>query len=167
MDLQNWRSFQIIGKVLCRTGTGPLLNVAQSLFFYRPEATLAWTGPAQPTSSHCVHAWHHPDSASKHRPPARRADRARCRSDARHLPLGLHAQHMQLPPLCTALHLTSCPYPLDAEAKPRLPSPLPRNTVPLPSPMRTPPLCTDDVPHDQITAQECHLSFAARPESNR
>jgi hypothetical protein len=73
---------------LCRTGTGPLLNVAQSLFCYQPEATPAWTDPAHLTFSHCTRAWHHPDSAPKRRPPARRADRASCRFDARHLPPG-------------------------------------------------------------------------------
>jgi hypothetical protein len=62
--------------------------------------------------------------------------------------------------MCTALHLTRCPYQLDAEAKPRLPSPLPRNTAPLPSPMCASPLCTDDFRRDQITTQERHLPIA-------
>jgi hypothetical protein len=91
------------------------------------------------------------------RPPVLCPDRASCRSYARHVPPGLHALHILPPAMCTALRLTRCPYPLDSEAKPRLPSPLPRNATPFPLPVRTPPLCTNDVRHDQITAQERHL----------
>jgi hypothetical protein len=139
------------------TGPGPLLSAVQIHFEtgLRPR----WLRPGRPTqpiSSADTRLGVVP-TAHRSQPPAMRPDRASCGSDARHLPPSLHAQHMQPPPVCTALCLTRCPYPLDAKAKPRLPSPLPCNAPPLPSPVRAPPLCTDDVRRDQITAQENHL----------
>jgi hypothetical protein len=127
------------------TGLGPLLSAVQFHFETAPRPR--WLRLGRPTRPIF--------SARRSRPAALRPDRASYRSDACHLPPGLHTQHMQPLPVCTALRLTRCPYPLDVEAKPRLP--LPRNAAPLPSPVHAPPLCTDDVRHDQITAQECHL----------
>jgi hypothetical protein len=42
--LNNWKS------IAHRIGPGPLLSVAQLHFFNRPEAMLAWIGPAHPAS---------------------------------------------------------------------------------------------------------------------
>jgi hypothetical protein len=52
--------------------------------------------PTQPLPTAC--AWRRLNNVLKRRPPAQRADRANCRSDARHLPPGLHAPRMQPPP---------------------------------------------------------------------
>jgi hypothetical protein len=142
-----WKRFT--GPTHCSVRSSSILIPA------RGHAGLDWAGrPDQLPLRACLGVV---PTARRSRPPALRPDRASYRSDTRHLPPSLHMQHMQPPPMCTTLRLTRYPNLLDAEAKPHLPSPLPRNAEPLPSPVRTPPLCTDDVHHDQITAQEHHL----------
>jgi hypothetical protein len=134
------------------TGPGTLLSAVQFHFEsgLRP-CRLRLGRPTRPISSACA-PWRRFDRASK--------PTASATSRPRQLPPGLPAQHMQTPPMCTALRLTRCPYLLDAEAKPRLPSHLPRNTSPLPSPVHAPPLYIDNVCRDQIIAQEHHLPIA-------
>jgi hypothetical protein len=150
----NWEILSILEKI-CRAWPTAQYSPVPFLKLALGHTGLEWAGP--PGQFPLRARLGVIPTARQSRPPALRPDRASCRSDARHLPPGLHAQHMQPPSMCTALRLTHCPYPLDAEAKPRLPSPLPRNTAPLPSPVHAPPLCTDDVRLNQITAQEHHL----------
>jgi hypothetical protein len=103
---------------LFRTGTGPLLNAAQSLFSYHPEDTPAWTGPTHSASSHCTRAWRHPNSAPKRRPrqlPLRRAPLASRPPRVAHAAATPGAAPLADPRL------------LSAEAKPHLSSPLHSN----------------------------------------
>jgi hypothetical protein len=74
---------------------------------------------------------------------------------------------MQPPPVCTALHLTHFPYQLNTKAKPRLPSSLPCNAAPLQLPMRAPPLCTDDIRHDERMGNGNGTALRGREEGKR